>query len=165
MTVNVGTLRMHLDYTTWASGRLLEAAGKLSPEELARDFGTADKSVVGTLAHVYAADRIWMARIEGKPPTPFITQEDRDLAVLNRDWPALLDVWKQWAAGLTDESLATTASYKDLKGNAYTTPYWQIILHVVNHGTHHRGQVSGFLRSMGHVPPPLDLMAYYRKVA
>lgn len=164
MTVNIGTLRMHLDYTAWASGRLLEAAAKLSPEELARDFGTADKSVVGSLAHVYAAERVWMARIEEKPPAPFITQEDRDLAVLNRDWPALLDVWKWWAAGLTDESLATTASYKDLKGNAYTTPYWQIILHVVNHGTHHRGQVSGFLRAMGHVPPPLDLMAYYRQV-
>ncbi len=164
MTVNIGTLRMHLDYTTWASARLLEAAGTLSPEELARDFGTADKSVVGSLAHVYAADRIWMVRIEGKPPVPFITQEDRDLAVLNRDWPALLDAWKQWAAGLTDESLATMASYKDLKGNAYTTPYWQIILHVVNHGTHHRGQVSGFLRAMGHIPPPLDLMAYYRQV-
>jgi uncharacterized damage-inducible protein DinB len=164
MTVNVGTLRMHLDYTTWASGRLLEAAGKLSPEELARDFGTADKSVTGTLAHVYAADRIWMARIDGKPPAPFITPEDRDLAVLNRDWPALLEVWKQWAAGLSDETLATAAAYKDLKGNAYTTPYWQIILHVVNHGTHHRGQVSGFLRAMGHVPPPLDLMAYYRHI-
>jgi uncharacterized damage-inducible protein DinB len=33
---------------------------------------------------------------------------------------------------------------------------------VVNHGTHHRGMVSGFLRAMGHTPPPLDLIAYYR---
>ena len=165
MTVNVDTLRTHLDYTTWASGRLLEAAGKLSPEELTRDFGTADKSVVGTLAHVFAADRIWMARIEGKPPAPFITQEDRDLALLNREWPVLLEVWKQWAAGLNDESLGSRAAYQDLKGNAYTTPYWQIILHVVNHGTHHRGQVSGFLRAMGHVPPVLDLMAFYREQA
>jgi uncharacterized damage-inducible protein DinB len=39
---------------------------------------------------------------------------------------------------------------------------WKIVLHVVNHGTHHRGQASGFLRAMGHVPPPLDLIAYYR---
>ena len=59
--------------------------------------------------------------------------------------------------------LVESASYKDLKGNPYTTPYWQIILHVVNHGTHHCGQVSGFQRSLGHAPPPLDLMAYYRE--
>jgi len=36
------------------------------------------------------------------------------------------------------------------------------VLHVVNHGTHHRGQAAGFLRAMGYVPPPLDLIAYYR---
>jgi uncharacterized damage-inducible protein DinB len=36
---------------------------------------------------------------------------------------------------------------------------------VVNHGTHHRGQVSGFLRVMGHTPPPLDLVFYYREQA
>ena len=54
-------------------------------------------------------------------------------------------------------------AYRDLKGRAYEQPLWQLILHVVNHGTHHRGQVSGFLRSLGHVPPPLDLVAYYRQ--
>jgi uncharacterized damage-inducible protein DinB len=37
-------------------------------------------------------------------------------------------------------------------------------LHLVNHGTHHRGQISGFLRAMDHTPPPLDLIAYYRSL-
>ena len=156
---------MHLDYTTWASARLLEAAGKLSNEELTRDFGTADKNVVGTLAHVFAADRVWMNRIQGNAPGKFITDADRDLALLNREWPALLDVWQRWAGGLSAENITTVASYKDLKGNPYTTPWWQIVLHVVNHGTHHRGQASGFLRAMGHTPPPLDLMAYYRTLS
>jgi len=165
MTVSADTLRTHLDYTAWATARLLEAAAKLSPEELTRDFGTADKNVVGTLAHVFAADRIWMARIQGQPPAKFITDADRDLALLNGEWPALLEEWQQWAAGLTDENVATVASYKDLKGNPYDTQWWKIVLHVVNHGTHHRGQVSGFLRAMGHLPPPLDLIAYYRTLA
>ena len=164
MTVSADTLRTHLDYTTWASARLLEAAGGLTPEELTRDFGTADKNVVGTLAHVFAADRIWMARIQGQPPARFIAPEDRDLAVLNREWPALLEVWKQWAGGLTDENAGTVAPYQDLKGNPYSTEWWKIVLHVVNHGTHHRGQASGFLRTMGRVPPPLDLIAYYRQL-
>jgi uncharacterized damage-inducible protein DinB len=165
MTANADTLRTHLDYTTWATARLLAAAAELSPEERTRDLGTADKSVVGTLAHIFAADRVWMARIHGRPPGKFITPEDRDLALLQREWPALLEVWKQWAAGLTDESPATVISYQDTKGNSYSSPLWQIVLHVVNHGTHHRGQVSGFLRAMGRVPPPLDLIAYYRELA
>ena len=62
----------------------------------------------------------------------------------------------------TDADAKRVISYKDMRGNAYAQPVWQIILHLVNHGTPHRGQISGFLRSMGHTPPPLDLIAYYR---
>ena len=65
---------------------------------------------------------------------------------------------------LTDDSLAGICAYQDTRGNSYSSPLWQIVLHVVNHGTHHRGQVSGFLRTMGKVPPPLDLMAFYREL-
>jgi uncharacterized damage-inducible protein DinB len=165
MIISADTLRTHLAYTTWAANRLLEAAAQLTPEELARDFGTSDKSVVGTLAHTFAADRIWMSRVKGRTPAKFITAEDRDLTVLQRDWPAVLAEWTQWAAGLTDDSAPTVISYQDTKGNSYSSPLWQIVLHVVNHGTHHRGQVSGFLRAMGKVPPPLDLIAFYRELA
>jgi uncharacterized damage-inducible protein DinB len=64
---------------------------------------------------------------------------------------------------LTRESAASILEYQDLKGNPWRQSVWQIVLHVVNHATHHRGQVSGFLRSMGHTPPPVDLIAYYRQ--
>ena len=51
-----------------------------------------------------------------------------------------------------------------MSGNRFNQPVWQLVLHVVNHGTHHRGQVSGFLRAMGHKPPKLDLVSYYRMI-
>lgn len=165
MEFNVKAVRTHLDYSDWASSRLVSAASTLPPEELTRDFGTADHSVLGTLVHVYAADRVWLGRIRGNPPARFMDPEkDMRLEVLRDDWPRLREEWRSWAGGLTDESLSARVQYKDLKGNAYETPLWQIVLHVVNHGTHHRGQVSGFLRAMGHTPPPLDLMAYYRSL-
>src|ERR1700734_503822 len=125
MPVSVDTLRLQLDYSAWATQRLLDVAAKLSPEELTRDFKTADKSVLDTLVHVYAADRLWL-----------------------RDF--------------SDDDVLRVISYQDTKGRPYSQSAWQIILHLVNHGTHHRGQVSGFLRAMGHTPPPLDLIAYYR---
>src|SRR6185295_20281777 len=96
MTVSANTLRTHLDYTAWATARLLAAAAELSPEEQSRDFDTSDKSVVGTLAHIFAADRVWMARVHGRTPGKFTTPEDRDLALLQREWPALLELWKGW---------------------------------------------------------------------
>jgi uncharacterized damage-inducible protein DinB len=157
-------LRNHLNYTAWASSKLVEAASALNPQELIRDFATADHNVLGTLVHVYAADRIWLARIEGNTPAHFIVPEqDMHLSVLTSDWPVLHQRWKQWAALLTEDSINKDISYKSIKGDPFVTPLWQIILHVVNHGTHHRGQVSGFLRAMGHTPPSLDLAGFYRE--
>jgi uncharacterized damage-inducible protein DinB len=164
MPVSADTLRLHLAYSAWASGRLLDAAAKLPPEELTRDFNTADKNVVGTLAHAFAADRIWLARVKGDAPTAFISPDDCRLDSLAKEWPALQQRWRQWTDPLSDQDVLRSIAYKDIKGNPYQNPLWQILLHVVNHATHHRGQVSGFLRAMGHTPPPLDLIAYYRSL-
>ena len=155
-------LVLHLDYTAWASRKLVEAAGHLTSEELTRDFGTSDHSVLGTLVHVFAADRIWLSRVTQAPtPETFLDPaKDMHLAVLQNDWPQLLERWKQWAAGTTDTN--AVLHYQDMKGNPHQSPAWQIVLHLVNHGTHHRGQAAGFLRTLGHTPPTLDLIAYYR---
>jgi uncharacterized damage-inducible protein DinB len=163
MTVPADVLRTHLRYTTWASARMVEAASALTVDELTRDHKSADKSVLGTLAHVYAADRAWLGRIQGAPPARFIDPDvDLRLTVLQHEWPALLARWQAWGDALQDASVAVT--YKDLQGNPHTTPLWQIVLHVVNHATHHRGQAAAMIRAMGHTPPPLDLIRYYREV-
>jgi uncharacterized damage-inducible protein DinB len=162
LTVSAEVLGSHIGYTAWASGLLVEAAGRLTHEELTRDFGTADKSVLGTLVHVFGADRLWLARLQGEPASAFLTDADYRLVVLQNDWPALYQRWKEWAGGLTDEAARADISYTDLGGNPWRQPLGQLVLHVVNHGTHHRGLVSGFLRIMGRVPPKLDLVSYYR---
>lgn len=163
MPVSADALRSHLAYTAWASRRLVEAAARLSPEELKRDFQTADHSVLGTLVHVFAADRIWLARLSRTPRPGFVSDSDYSLAVLQNDWPVLHRRWQEWARGLADPDIAADMEYVDTKGTHWSLPLWQLVLHVVNHGTHHRGQVSGFLRIMGYTPPPLDLVAYYRE--
>jgi uncharacterized damage-inducible protein DinB len=165
MTIDAGTLRDHLDYTVWASSRLLDAAAAISPEDLERDFGTADRNITGTLAHLFAADRVWLRRVRADKPLPFLVDSEKSLAVLRDQWPPILDGWKSWAAGLDDGAVTRSCAYTDLKGKPWVTPFWQIVLHVVNHATHHRGQVAGFLRSLGHTPPNLDLIAYYRAKA
>lgn len=163
MTVPVDVLCTHLRYSSWASARIVQAASALSAEELTRDFKSADKHVLGTLAHVYAADRAWLGRIEGASPVRFIDPDvDIRLSVLQQAWPALLARWQAWAESLADASVGV--SYKDLQGNTHTTPLWQIVLHVVNHASHHRGQAAAMIRAMGHTPPPLDLIRYYREV-
>lgn len=154
---------MHFDFAAWAAARLVGAAAKLSEEELTRDFKHADKSVLGTLVHTFAADRVWLARVRGQVPGRFLDPaRDMHLPVLQSDWPAVYAGWTEYLKMQTNESLLQRISYKDLKGNPWETPLWQIVLHVVNHGSHHRGQVSAMLRAMGHAPPDVDLIYYYR---
>ena len=156
-------LREHLLYTAWASQRLVHAIEHIPSDQLTRDFETSDHSILGTLVHVFAADRIWLKRLRGEPITSFIADTDYDLHVLQIDWPLLYGKWNEWAADLTDTSVADSVSYTDMKGNPHASIVWEVVLHVVNHGTHHRGQVSGFLRALGHTPPQLDLIRYYRE--
>ncbi len=162
MSVPAEVLRTHLEYSAWASRRLVDIAAQLSPEELTRDFGTADRSVLDTLVHVFAADRLWLSRLAGGPHPSFIADRDRSLEVLQNEWPPLYGRWIEWAQGINDEQARAAVKYKDMSGRDWQQPLWQLVLHVVNHGTHHRGQVAGFLRSMGHTPPPIDLVHYYR---
>jgi len=165
MHVSPDTLRLHLDYSAWASRRLLEAAAALPPSELTQDFGTADKSVLGTLLHIYGADYAWMERMEGRSISARPYDEGAQLDFLQAEWPKLWARWKSYAAGLTEQSAEAEIAYLTMKGDPFRSPVWQIVMHVVNHASHHRGQAAGFVRSLGKTPPVLDLMYYYRQLS
>jgi uncharacterized damage-inducible protein DinB len=155
-------LRYQLDFTSWANDRVLTAAAGLTPEELRQDFKTSDKSILGTLAHCYRAERIWIKRLQGEK-ADFKVEGDDTLGALQHNWPALQGAWADWARSLTDESAVADFSYSDLKGNPYAQPTWTIVMHVVNHSTHHRGQAVGFIRALGHTPPNVDLITFSRQ--
>jgi uncharacterized damage-inducible protein DinB len=150
-------IRLHISYSGWASRRLLDAALALPEEQQRREFGVSHKSLIGTLEHIFFADRIWFARTVD--PSVLESEETLSLA-----WPLLQKRWEDWAAALTPEEIMRVIDYKDLKGNPHSTPVWQIALHVVNHATLHRGQAMSLLRQSGVAPPPTDLIFYYREI-
>jgi uncharacterized damage-inducible protein DinB len=166
MTVSLSVLQRHIDYNNWASRRLLNAVSGLSTEELSRDFGTADKSVLGTLAHLYASEKNWLARMqEGTAAVQHRKAEENQLEILLPKWTEVQNNWKTWIDNRTPEAPDQVMEYFDLQGRQWAQPLWQILLHVVNHSTHHRGQISGFLRALGKTPPPLDFIAFVRENA
>lgn len=161
MSVSLEVLQEHWDYSIWATSRLLDAAGQLSPEELTRDFNTADGSVLETMTHLFWSETIWLSRFKKVVPPSRPGNGTSTLEYLRQRWPALHDDWRRYLAGISAPSELLT--YKDLKGQEWKHPVWVLLFHVVNHSTHHRGQVSGFLRAMNYPPPPLDLIAYHRQ--
>jgi uncharacterized damage-inducible protein DinB len=153
-------LRYQIHYTSWATARILEATAALSPEQVEHDFRTADKSVSGTLIHIFRAERVWLARIEGRSQS-FSADSDTFSSLLEH-WTVLRASWHSWSDSLSDSDCDSVLAYQDLRGISRKDTLSEIVLHVVNHSTHHRGQVSGFLRSLGITPPVLDAIHYAR---
>ncbi len=163
MPISASVLKTHLAYSAWATNRLLSSLAELTPEELTHDFQTADHSPLGTMVHIHRANLLWLARLQ-QQPQPELPAGNMSLAQLEGDEAELQRRWGQWAEGMTDTSVEEDLAYRNMRGDPFTQPVWQLILHIVNHATHHRGQVGGFVRSLGKVPPPLDLVAYYRSL-
>lgn len=157
-------LRYQWAFTAWANARVMNAVSTLTSQELAHDFKTADKTILGTLAHCYRAERVWLNRLNNTK-VDFKVEGDDTLVALQNNWPPINGAWSAWAADLSEEDAATAElTYTDLKGNPWTQPLWTIALHVVNHSSHHRGQVIGFIRSLGHTPPDVDLIIFSREL-
>jgi uncharacterized damage-inducible protein DinB len=153
-----------LDYHYWARDRVLEAAKQLSPDDFTRDLGSSFKSVRDTLVHVYSAEWVWCSRWEGESPSAMIASNAFD------DVPALREAWGELEVTMRSvverfgrAGFDQVIEYRDLKGTLWRQPFWEMLHHVVNHASYHRGQVTAMLRQL-HAQPPesMDLITYYR---
>lgn len=148
-------LRMHLDYSAWATRRVLDSLRTLPQEELQRDCGNSHGGILETLLHIFYADRIWLSRTTNNPrPTLFDPGETWTLDALSEAWPRLHEQWREWAAGVADARAALR--YRNLAGEPHSVEIWEMVFHVVNHATYHRGQITTMLRQCGQKPISTD---------
>ena len=153
--------RLHLCYSAWASRKLVEAVGAVPDSELEKPNGVSHGSLLGTLSHVLSADWLWYTRVVAPLEKPAQTRD-----VLETVWPGIQDSWIAWADRATDAELQRVVQSRSIiDGQIARTPAWQIVLHMVNHATLHRGQAVGMLRQMDIKPPQTDLMFFYREQA
>lgn len=159
MTANEA--RRLIRYSGWASRKVLTAALQLTMEELERPNAISHGSIAGTLAHIYLADRVWQERItqSGKPVV-----WDASLAEAETAWPEIQQAWEAWSDALQDGDLEKSVPYKSIAGNPAENTAAEIITHVVNHATLHRGQVVGMIRQLGVQPPATDFIYYLREL-
>lgn len=139
-------------YNRWANRRLLVAASLLSRDDFRRDLHASFGSVRGTLVHVLWGERRWLQFWQDGTFIPNVGPDDfPDIAALEAGWDGVEQEQQAFVAGLTDERLAAAMSVRD---HAYTLG--ELIQHILNHSTYHRGQVAVLLRQLGHTPPATD---------
>ncbi len=136
-------------YNRWANARALAATSALAPAQLHADRGTSYRSVFGTLAHILWWEWRWLGRwVAPRPPPGPDPVVCLDLPALQARWVELERVQADFLGGLTDASLWQGVTYENPPGTAWTYPLGQLLQHVVNHSTYHRGQITTLLRQL-----------------
>ncbi len=148
--MSLSTLRETFDYNRWANDRLFDACGALSNEQLDRSFDIGRGSLRETLKHMYGAERVWYERIEAPgferfPHSTPLHQLDDVRAAAS----GLSDARAAWLATLKPDDLERTVHYRDSRGEPHENRLADILLHICNHGIHHRAQAMVMLRGVG----------------
>jgi uncharacterized damage-inducible protein DinB len=160
--------RMFALYNRWANERLYDYAAQLTPAALAEDRGAFFGSLLGTLNHLLVTDRVWLSRLEGVSPRGTRLDE-----ILHEDFGDLRAARRaqdqkiiEFVHDLSEECLADPLAYATTGGVQYRQPRHQVLAHLFNHQTHHRGQAHHLIGlALGRENAPvLGLLAYQRSL-
>jgi uncharacterized damage-inducible protein DinB len=149
-------------YNRWANRKTLAAASSLDPENFTRALGNSFSSVRDTLVHILGAEWIWLERWNGRFPRSLLAApEFSDVAAITQRWKQVEDGQTTFLHSRTPSDLNKNLSYVNQKGETWSYPLVQQMVHVVNHSTYHRGQVTTLLRQLGAQPATTDFLNYY----
>ena len=149
-------------YNRWANRRLYEVAAQLSDAQFREDRGAFFGSLRGTLNHILVADRVWLERIEGSGPKPSSLDEILydDFAGLRAAREAEDERILRVLAAIPAERFESVLSYRSMAGTPHEVPFAQILTHIFNHQTHHRGQAHTLLSQFGLDAPSIDFVYF-----
>jgi len=141
-------LRREFSYDAWANKEVLAAIRATSGEN-ARSLQL--------MSHIMAAERVWLERLRQQPqsvpvwPEPDLAQCEAEAAKLAGEWHEYLDL-------VTAGDVSLTISYKNSKGESWTSAIVDVLTHVVMHSAYHRGQIASYMRSIGQTPAYTDFI-------
>ena len=142
-----------LHYEEWANKATLQSL---------RDTTRPSDRALRILMHVFAADRLWMARIkqESQPvviwPEPSIEACEDELKSAGNRWRELLE-------GVTASDLGRPVRYTNTRGEPWESTVQDILMHVVLHSSYHRGQIASEVRGAGDTPAYTDFIHCIRQ--
>jgi uncharacterized damage-inducible protein DinB len=152
--VNVADyLRRQFAYNAWANQEVLGAI---------RTAGGENSRSLQLISHILAAERVWLERLRQQPqsvpvwPEPNLAQCEAEAAALGKLWFEYLDL-------ITAGDVAQTISYKNTKGEVWTSTIVDVLAHVVMHSAYHRGQIASHMRASGQTPVNTDFIHAIRQ--
>jgi len=157
-------LQEYAAYHIWANTRLFDCINQLTDEQIYHEVVSSFPGIFNTVLHIWDAERAWWMRLQ--KDQEIISVEDwfkGDFKELLVDLQEQSQQWQDWINATTDETLQQLFSYKSFNGEPFTQPLYEVIFHVFNHGTYHRGQLVTILRQLGvDKIPATDMILFSR---
>jgi uncharacterized damage-inducible protein DinB len=151
-------------YNAWANARILHAAANVPPEQFLAPGPFSHGGLRNTLLHILSAEWIWRKRWEGQSPTAVLTvAEFPTFEALRNRWQEEENALMAFAANVEQAALDKAVHYVTTGGKSYENILWQLMLHLVNHGTQHRSEAAAMLTGFGYSPGDIDLILFLRE--
>lgn len=146
-------------YNRWANARVLGSVADLSEEDYARPVGGSFSTLRDTLAHLYGADWVWLERFGGRSPRELPAgQQTPTPNALRERWEKVEEGWAGLANGVETGRMRETLAYQNFKGEDLSYRVGEVLVHLVNHSTYHRGQVATLMRQLGATPASTEYL-------
>lgn len=163
--MNLESIRLLYDYNNWANHHILDQAALLTPEQLDAPHEGAYGSVHTTLVHLMDVEWSWLdERWRGNPVEEAFDPADYpDVAAIRARWAEVEAELNAFIDALTPEGEGSPNRilvWKGEGGAIRRRPLWQLLFHVVNHGTQHRSEIAIMLTRFGHSPGDIDVTRY-----
>ena len=141
------SMRRQFVYDEWANREVLAAM---------RKDGTDERSLQ-LMAHILSAERLWLERLRQQPQSSPVWPKI-DLDQCEAQAAEMGKLWQEYIELVTTGDLSQTISYKNSKGEPWTSTVRDILTHVVMHSAYHRGQIASHMRESGHAPAHTDFI-------
>jgi uncharacterized damage-inducible protein DinB len=151
-------------YHLWANSVLTSRIQKLPAEQYTQTVNSSFPTLLATLLHEWDAESIWWQRMKlqeqvVRPSDGFTGDMDAAIkGLLNQSRQ-----WQEWVQQAQEHMLEHEFIYQTSRKEKFKQPVFQVLLHLFNHGTYHRGQVVTMLRLLGVVDiPATDFIIWSR---
>jgi uncharacterized damage-inducible protein DinB len=141
-------------YDAWAVARIT-ASLNAAPQE--------SRKALDLLAHLLVSEQIWLLRLQGQNTSEINKSPEYSRAECESLAVEMRRAYTDFLAAVREEELDAPVTYRNFKGDEYHTPLRDILLHVANHGTYHRGQIALTLRAEGLTPVDTDFITFVRE--
>jgi uncharacterized damage-inducible protein DinB len=164
--MDVSSIRELYAYNRWANAQVLKSVAHLTHGQLTRDLGASHRSILDTLVHILHWEWSWLQRWTPTPHSQvFSAATLPDAAALEAGVHSVESAQRELLESLTGERLAGIVGYVNDRGETWAYPLWRQMYHVVNHSSHHRGQIVGMIRQLGCEPATTDFLAFQDELA